>query len=126
MVGQTGRSSLSSSWPNYLRLGQLKMTDEQLNGIAMKMLTYSGKAKSILSDLMDHLNSSSHDSDIDAQLNEAHQWLVQAHQQQNLVIAEAETVGYSLLFTHAQDTLMNTETIEFVIRKSIAAFTNHS
>ncbi|WCJ52067.1 hypothetical protein OKF32_01425 [Lentilactobacillus buchneri] len=65
------------------------MTDEQLNGIAMKMLTYSGKAKSILSDLMDHLNSSSHDSDIDAQLNEA-------------------------------------QTIEFVIRKSIAAFTNHS
>lgn len=126
MVGQTVRNSLSSSWPNYLRLGPLKMTDEQLNGIAMKMLTYSGKAKSILSDLMDHLNSSSHDSDIDAQLNEAHQWLVQAHQQQNLVIAEAETVGYSLLFTHAQDTLMNTETIEFVIRKSIAAFTNHS
>lgn len=102
------------------------MTDEQLNGIAMKMLTYSGNAKSILSDLMDHLNSSSHDSDIDAQLNKAHQWLVQAHQQQNLVIAEAETVGYSLLFTHAQDTLMNTETIEFMIRKSIDAFTNHS
>lgn len=98
------------------------MTEERLNEIAMKMLTYSGKAKKALSDLMDQLNSSSDDSDIDAKLSEAHQWLVQAHQQQNLVIAEADTISYSVLFTHAQDTLMNTETIEFIIRKLIAIF----
>ncbi|KRL53380.1 hypothetical protein FD08_GL004654 [Lentilactobacillus parakefiri DSM 10551] len=58
-----------------------------------------------------------HDESPDEKLIQAHQLLTQAHRWQNLVIKEANQLNYSLLFTHAQDTLMNTETIEFIIKK---------
>lgn len=101
------------------------MTDDQLNEISMQMLNDAGKAKHILTDILDDMNSHTLESSgVNDQLTLAHQWLVKAHKQQNLVIAESEQTHYSVLFTHAQDTLMNTETIEFIIKKFIPILLN--
>ncbi|GAD15464.1 PTS lactose/cellobiose transporter subunit IIA [Lentilactobacillus otakiensis] len=100
------------------------MTDDQLNQISMQMLTCSGNAKKILSEVMNDMNSGEGENNLDSKMVVAHQWLVKAHKYQNKVIAEAESIHYSVLFTHAQDTLMNTETIEFIIKKFIPLLRN--
>lgn len=95
------------------------MTNDELNQLSMQILMCSGNAKKIFSELMNDLNSGEQKTNIESKMLDAHQWLVKGHQYQNLVIAEPDTVEYSVLFTHAQDTLMNTETVEFFINKLI-------
>ncbi|EHL96237.1 PTS system, Lactose/Cellobiose specific IIA subunit [Lentilactobacillus parafarraginis F0439] len=94
------------------------MTDDDRNQIAMTMLLAAGHAKQIISAQLDHLTDRPANSDeISRQMATAHQWLVKAHVEQNKLMKDAERVTYSLLLTHAQDTLMNTETIYFLVSK---------
>lgn len=96
------------------------MTCDQLNEISMAMLSDAGNAKRIFTEILAGLSDDNRKTaNIDEQMHLAHQWLIKAHKQQNMVIADSESVHYSVLFTHAQDTLMNTETIEFIIKRFI-------
>jgi PTS system cellobiose-specific IIA component len=103
------------------------MTTERLNQISMQMLTLSGDAKKLLTEVLDDLaNPDTLSGDHQVKLSQAHQYLVDAHKQQNLVTTEIDHVSYSVLFAHAQDTLMNTETIEFIIKKFIPILQNQN
>ncbi|WP_283677996.1 PTS lactose/cellobiose transporter subunit IIA [Lentilactobacillus sp. Marseille-Q4993] len=95
------------------------MNLEMLNNISMKILTLSGNAKKKLTDALTLAETDCDSKKVNSLLEEAHVLLVNAHVEQNKVIAEVETLEYSVLFTHAQDTLANTETIEFLTRHLI-------
>ncbi|AQW21745.1 PTS lactose/cellobiose transporter subunit IIA [Lentilactobacillus curieae] len=97
------------------------MTEQQLAQRAMRILTLAGNAKSKLSNTLDLLsNENVNERSINKLLNEAHELLVRAHKVQNEVIKEVESIDYSILLTHAQDTLMNVETIEFMTNKMLS------
>ncbi|MFT8400926.1 MAG: PTS lactose/cellobiose transporter subunit IIA [Lentilactobacillus diolivorans] len=101
------------------------MNLDELNESSMKILTYSGKAKKVLTGVLDKLSTNHPDKEsIHDQLLSADHWLKKAHQEQNKVIANVETLQYSVLFTHAQDTLMNTETVQFLVRRFIPIYFN--
>lgn len=96
------------------------MDENELNQISMLMLTYSGKAKQILNQTIDTISLSTYKKDdVSAQFEKAHKWLIKAHNEQNKAIKYVDNLQYSVLFTHAQDTLMSTETIYFLLTKLI-------
>ncbi|MBV0930126.1 PTS lactose/cellobiose transporter subunit IIA [Lentilactobacillus sp. IMAU92037] len=96
------------------------MDENELDQISMLMLTYSGKAKQILNQTIDTISLSTYKKDdVPAQFEKAHKWLIKAHNEQNKAIKYVDNLQYSVLFTHAQDTLMNTETIYFLLTKLI-------
>jgi PTS system cellobiose-specific IIA component len=99
------------------------MNLEELNQISMKILMYSGKAKQILSQIISKLSTYDQDQ-IQAQFDAAHQLLIKGHTEQNKVMKYVDKLQYSVLFTHAQDTLMNTETIFFLLEKIIPLINN--
>lgn len=108
-----------------LRQSNSKMNLEELNQISMKILMYSGKAKQILSQIISKLSTYDQDQ-IQAQFDAAHQLLIKGHTEQNKVMKYVDKLQYSVLFTHAQDTLMNTETIFFLLEKIIPLINNQT
>lgn len=101
------------------------MNDDELNQLAMAMLTNAGHAKKILADLLAHTEECAHASNnIEKELTEASDWLRKAHLKQNQVMQHADKLQYSLLLTHAQDTLMNTETIYFLVKRLLPLILN--
>ncbi|MFD1123753.1 PTS lactose/cellobiose transporter subunit IIA [Lentilactobacillus raoultii] len=96
------------------------MNANQLNQLSMKILMDAGHAKTELAQLLDDLETTTPDQhQIDQKLGNAAKWLKRAHLQQNKVMQQAEQLTYSILLTHAQDTLMNTETIYFLVKRFV-------
>ncbi len=100
------------------------MDADQTTQIAMQILVDAGHAKTILSDLLDELavNTTNY-STPNKNLKKAHEWLIKAHIEQNKLMQSAEEIKYSILLTHAQDTLMNTETIYFITARFLPIIT---
>lgn len=88
--------------------------------LAMHMLVQSGHAKNILNNIWDDLSQHELSLDyIDNQLDNSHNFLINAHKAQNKLLADIENIEYSVLVCHAQDTLSNTETIQFITEKFV-------
>lgn len=93
------------------------METDELNQISMTMLSQAGRAKKLLHQVLTAMEQSEVDSiTINRNLQEAHEALVEAHKAQNQAIKKSDTLTYSLLFTHAQDTVMNTEESLFLVQ----------
>lgn len=93
------------------------MNKAELNQISMTMIAKAGHAKNIINEiLIDLENHRLTEAKLSEKLAEAHQELTMAHKEQNKVIALSDRITYSLLFTHAQDTLMNTEELLFITK----------
>lgn len=84
-------------------------TDEMdINAIAMGVILNAGDARMCIDEAMDALASMDFEV-VDAKIAEADAKIMEAHKAQTETIqrqAAGEEVEYSLLFTHAQDTLM--------------------
>ncbi|KRL21950.1 PTS lactose/cellobiose transporter subunit IIA [Lentilactobacillus kisonensis] len=94
------------------------MNVDDLNQLSMQILTDAGNAKKILSKAVDNISISTYDKEqIGTQFAQAHEWLVKGHNEQNKVVKYVDSLQYSVLFTHAQDTLTNTETMYFLLKK---------
>lgn len=79
-----------------------------INAIAMSVILNSGDARACIDEAMDALALMDSET-VDAKLAEADAKILEAHKAQTETIqrqAAGEEVEYSLLFTHAQDTLM--------------------
>ncbi|MCY9807109.1 PTS lactose/cellobiose transporter subunit IIA [Lentilactobacillus senioris] len=96
------------------------MDIDELNQISMTMLSRAGKAKQLLNQALVAMEQSEVDEVIISKyLQDAKQTLIEAHKAQNQAIKHSDTLTYSLLFTHAQDTLMNTEESLFLVQHFI-------
>ncbi|GAY72576.1 PTS lactose/cellobiose transporter subunit IIA [Lentilactobacillus kosonis] len=94
------------------------MDEEQITQVSMMMLTKSGNAKRELNQALDELSGDVIDGEqVIIHIQRAHELIIEAHKLQNTVIKNEPNVNYSMLLTHAQDTLMNVETIEFITKK---------
>ncbi|WP_268912743.1 PTS lactose/cellobiose transporter subunit IIA [Lentilactobacillus sp. SPB1-3] len=94
------------------------MNKDDIIKVAMMMLTKAGNAKNELNQALDELANDIVDGDEAIRhMQTAHEFIVEAHKLQNSIIKFEPDVSYSMLLTHAQDTLMNVETIEFITKK---------
>lgn len=84
------------------------MEDDELSRVAMEVILNAGDGRQCIDQALEHLASFDFD-DAEACLNDAEAKLLLAHRAQTDTIqrqAAGEEISYSLLFTHAQDTLM--------------------
>lgn len=84
------------------------MDDEEISMVAMKVILNAGDARNFLGVAADKLAEFDFDA-VNAALEDADQKILLAHNAQTGMIqrqAAGETFEYSLLFVHAQDTLM--------------------
>ncbi|MFR6673762.1 MAG: PTS lactose/cellobiose transporter subunit IIA [Enterococcus avium] len=91
---------------------------------AMKIILYAGDARVCCNDALDAAISGKFDETED-QMAKAHIFIVKAHKIQTEIIqdeARGKAQKYSMLFTHAQDTLMTINS-EIVLVKKIIKFT---
>lgn len=99
------------------------MNDEMVK-VAMQIILHAGNARTLISDAMKHaVNDCNKATDL---LQEAHEELLIAHKTQTNMIqkeAEGEKFENSLLFNHAQDTLMVTGS-EYNTAKNIIVIVN--
>lgn len=84
------------------------MEDNELVPVAMQIILHAGDARVLANEAIEHAKQAEFE-EAKGCLAAAHQKIIQAHQSQTQVIQE-ETRGIqhepSLLFTHAQDTMM--------------------
>ena len=83
------------------------MADEKINvpAVAMNVIINAGDGRAYIDKAMDALAEFDFDA-ADAHLAEADAKILEAHKAQTEMIQRGEEVEYSLLFVHAQDTLM--------------------
>lgn len=84
------------------------MEDEELAQVAMKVILNAGDARNYLDEAAQHLSKLNFDG-VDTSLAQADEKILLAHNAQTGMIqrqAAGEKFEYSLLFVHAQDTLM--------------------
>ena len=85
------------------------MTLEELNGQAMEMIVHSGNGRNMLNQALDALYDGDEET-YEAKMTEAKKEMQTAHAAQTKVLQETITDPkadtYSMLFAHAQDTLM--------------------
>lgn len=84
------------------------MEDNELVPVAMQIILHAGDARVLANEAIEHAKRAEFE-EAKKRLAEAHEKIVKAHQSQTQVIQD-ETRGIehepSLLFTHAQDTMM--------------------
>ncbi len=82
---------------------------EQLAQVSMKMISYSGEAREFMYEAI-KLIKEQNDTEASLMLKKAEDKLVQAHKEQTVIIQQSfqddVQLPYSVLFTHAQDTMM--------------------
>ncbi|SET53657.1 PTS lactose/cellobiose transporter subunit IIA [Thorsellia anophelis] len=82
---------------------------DKLTSVSMEIIMHAGTAQSLLMQVVKGLSNNIEEADARAKLDEAKQSISYAHSTQTDIIQAAvggEDIGYSLLFNHAQDTLM--------------------
>lgn len=88
------------------------MEDDELSRIAMEVILNAGDGRQCIDQALECLASLDF-AGADQRLVEAEEKILKAHQAQTETIqrqAAGEDIAYSLLFTHAQDTLMTIST----------------
>lgn len=86
-----------------------KVTSDELNQSAMQIIMYAGDGRNLLTEAVNAVMADAPAKEIDEKLNLAKEKIVKAHQIQTKMIQstiEEEELQTTLLFSHAQDTLM--------------------
>lgn len=85
-----------------------KIDEDELNKVSMKIILHAGDARNIVKHALDKIGDQDFTS-ANELMKEASENLKKAHEVQTNIIqrvAGGEEVPYSVLFSHAQDTLM--------------------
>lgn len=85
------------------------VTLERLNAVAMEIIMSAGDARKLLTDAIDNICADSGEQAVNRCITDAKHALAKAHNRQTELIQESidqENQVTSLLFNHAQDTLM--------------------
>jgi len=86
-----------------------KVTSDELNQAAMKIIMYAGDCRSMVTEALKAMMADADPAAVDEKLKLAKEKIVQAHHIQTDMIQstiEDEELQTTLLFSHAQDTLM--------------------
>lgn len=86
-----------------------KKTNEELNAAAMQMILFAGNSRNMITEALQGIENGMDSATVKAKLKEAKDEITKAHKIQTDMIQstiEEDEVGTTLLFTHAQDTLM--------------------
>jgi Phosphotransferase system cellobiose-specific component IIA len=86
-----------------------KLTTEELNQAAMQIIMSAGNGRNLLTEAVNDTLSGATDLEVDEKLKLAKEQIVAAHRVQTDTIQcsiDDETLQTTLLFSHAQDTLM--------------------
>lgn len=100
------------------------MVDDSLDMIAFQMISNVGSAKSLVMEAL----YAAKDGDFalaEEKLEESRQYFVEGHKVHASLIqkeAAGDKVKLSLLFMHAEDQLMNTETISELVKEMIEMY----
>lgn len=84
-------------------------TAEELNQAAMQIILHAGDCRDMLNGVISLLLDDADDAAVDEKLDEAKKEIAKAHVVQTDMIQESietDVLNTTLLFTHAQDTLM--------------------
>lgn len=99
-----------------------KLIDEEINSVSMQIILKAGDARTLLNKAVEAaLNN--HMEDIEKDVKNAEDLLVEAHQLQTMIIQNSiseDHSEYSMLFSHAQDTLMTINS-ELIFSKYLIA-----
>lgn len=90
-----------------------------MESICMQMISNAGTAKSLIMEALQEAREGNF-SEGDAKLEEADKFFVEAHKTHGQLIqkeAKGEDVPFSLLFMHAEDQLISTETIKHLSKE---------
>lgn len=93
------------------------MEEDILADVAMRVILHAGDARNIIRRIGDALSNNDF-SNVEQDLEKAKEELLKAHRIQTEVLQQESrqgTVEMSLLFVHAQDTLMTTESECFFV-----------
>lgn len=105
----------------------MEMTKEELINLSMEIILHAGNARTLIHKALEGIASSSFESAQEA-LKSAHEEIKQAHAAQTKTI-QKEANGYtfenSILFSHAQDTLMTIFSEYTYTVKMIKIFENY-
>lgn len=86
-----------------------KKTIEELNTAAMQMILFAGNSRNMITEALNSIEKGLDADAVNAKLKEAKEEITKAHKIQTDIIQstiEEDEPGTTLLFTHAQDTLM--------------------
>lgn len=102
----------------------MKMADERLEMIAFQIISHVGTAKSLV---MEALYAAKEGDFVLAEekIEESKKYFVEGHKVHASLIqkeAAGDKVEYSLLFMHAEDQLMSTETISELVKEMIEMY----
>lgn len=84
-------------------------TNDELNTAAMQMILFAGNSRNIITEALNGIENGMDYATVNSKLKEAKEEITKAHKIQTDMIQstiEEEESGTTLLFTHAQDTLM--------------------
>ena len=86
-----------------------KVTNEQLNQAAMQMIMLAGDSRTLLTEVINETLEGASAEEVDEKIKSAKEKIVEAHRIQTDMIQssiEDNELQTTLLFSHAQDTLM--------------------
>lgn len=102
--------------------GTEQVSQDELNEVAMAIILCAGDSRALMAEAIDALENGS-DALVDSKMQEAKKKIAEAHNKQTDVIQRTvmnDDLNPTLLFIHAQDTLMtiNSEVflVEYLIR----------
>ncbi len=85
------------------------ITNEELNNAAMQIILHAGNCRNLLNEALLFLEDEENNELVDSKMKEAKKEITEAHKvQTNMIQAtiEDDQLNSTLLFSHAQDTLM--------------------
>ncbi|MEA4874838.1 PTS lactose/cellobiose transporter subunit IIA [Anaerorhabdus sp.] len=85
------------------------ITNEELNNAAMQIILHAGNCRNLLNEALLLLEDEENNELVDSKMKEAKKEITEAHKvQTNMIQAtiEDDQLNSTLLFSHAQDTLM--------------------
>ncbi|MTW86823.1 PTS lactose/cellobiose transporter subunit IIA [Virgibacillus dakarensis] len=94
---------------------------DEMESICFQIISNAGTARSLLIEALQEAREGNF-PEVENKLNEANEYFVQAHKVHAELIqkeAQGEGVPFSLLFMHAEDQLMSTETIKHMAKEMI-------
>jgi len=97
------------------------MEDDELSMVAMQVILNAGDARTFIDTAIDHLSEFDFDA-ADADIKSATKKILLAHNAQTGMIqrqVSGEKIDYSILFVHAQDTLMTIDAELHMLEKMI-------
>lgn len=99
---------------------------DELNMVSMQVILHAGNARTFVIDALTGLNNEKPNfQKIDEDLKKAHDEITKAHNRQTDMIqheSQGEFIPFSVLFSHAQDTLMTIQSELILVEKLVPIF----